>query len=658
MPDCPAAVTALDSPTYRHELDGLRAIAVLSVLGYHAGYNDFAGGFMGVDVFLTLSGYLITQQITGALREGRFQPGRFWLRRVRRLLPAMLPVLAFALLSALLLKGRGAFEDFAGHFLSAGFFFSNYQFLSETDYFARASDTNLLLHTWSLSLEWQFYLVTPLVLMASVRLGKWAPLVALVTLAAASLVLAELLIGAGRGSWAFYGVMPRYWEFAAGGIVALLLPRLPQGLVAATGLRAVGIVLILWGIFGYSGGSFPGLGALLPVSGTALVLAAPRDPRDVLRRVLDIRPLQWVGLRSYAIYLVHWPLFVTVTPADMGNSEGPLTAALLVSLLFGHLIYRYVETPVRSGTRFKSNPAILRYGGGALVIVAVIGLALPTAPVAALSRTLPLAILRATLTEIDASRDTYLERMNTLAANTREGLRYCSYDALTGAEQMFDCLTDASVSEDAVLLIGDSHGRDVLLSLSYALPDLPLVMFHQSSCVPATYVRGRSLCFPDLTRTLTDLAEAGRLNRVILASRWMAGEHTGAADTLATLDRLGADVLVVGPGPTFAAPMESYATELALTGRSLRDLPGLGPDRFAFDLRGVNADMQGYAEATGARYFDRYATMCPDDLCRIFEGSDGPILYFDNQHLSPAGLDDLGTAFFGHPTIMAFANGS
>lgn len=651
MPDSPAAVTALDSPTYRHELDGLRAIAVLCVLGYHAGYNDFAGGFMGVDVFLTLSGYLITQQITRALANGRFHPGRFWLRRVRRLLPAMLPVLGFALVSALLLKGQGAFAAFAGHFLSAGFFYSNYQFLAEADYFARASDTNLLLHTWSLSLEWQFYLVTPLVLMATVRLGKGAPLVALGALAAVSLLLSEALIGSGRESWAFYGVLPRYWEFVLGGLVALLVPYLPQGLLAATGLRAGGIALILWGIFGYAGGSFPGVGALLPVTGTVLVLAAPRHPKDLLRRALDIVPLQWVGLRSYAIYLVHWPLFVTVTPADMSQSEGPLSAALLVSLVLGHLMYRYVETPVRSGTRFTSSAAILRYGGGALATIAVIGLTLPTAPVAALGRALPLAGLRATLTEIDNSREAYLTRIS----NPRDGLHYCSYDSLSGPDQMLACLTDPSGPEDAVLLIGDSHGRDVLLALSYALPDLPLVLFHQSSCVPATYVRGRSLCFPDLTQTLTELAEAGRLNRVILASRWMAGEHEGAADTLATLDRLGAEVLVVGPGPTFDAPMESYATDLALSGQSLRDVPGLGPDRFAFDVRGVNADMRGYAEATGARYVDRYAAMCPDDLCRIFDGADGPILYFDQQHLSPAGLDVLAAVLFGDPRIMAFA---
>lgn len=642
--------SATASTPYRHELDGLRAIAVLAVLGYHAGYNDFAGGFMGVDVFLVLSGYLITQQIGAALSEDRFQPGRFWLRRVRRLLPAMLPVLAFALLSALLLKGQGAFEQFAGQFLSAGFFYSNYQFLSEADYFARASDTNLLLHTWSLSLEWQFYLVTPLVLMAVHRFGHIGMLAALALLAAGSLAFSEYLIANGRGSWAFFGVLPRYWEFATGGIVALVPSIGVRRPLAGAVLRGVGLALILWALFGGAPARFPGLGAIWAVLGTGLILLAPTQPRDPVRWLLERRVMLWVGVRSYAIYLIHWPLFVTVTPADMGQSEDVLSIALLASLFLGHLIYRYVETPVRSGTRFQSSGAILRYAAPALLAVAAIGVFLPTNAGSSLRATLPLAPLRAAMTEIDTARAEYLSLMAELQRDGLPGIRYCSFDDISGADAMVGCLAASLPGQDPILLVGDSHGRDVLLALARAFPEQPVVMLHQSSCVPATYIRGRSLCFPELEQVLTRAVTEEGLSRVMLASRWWQGEHEGAQATLAVLEMLAAEVFVLGPGPTFDAPMEGFVQTAALAGENPTELPPQGPDRFAFDVKAVNEDLRAYAGNAGASYIDRFALLCGTAACPVRTET---FLYFDEQHLSPAGLTLLAAAFASEPILTA-----
>lgn len=645
-------MTPPTAPSYRHELDGLRAIAVLAVLGYHAGYNDFAGGFMGVDVFLVLSGYLITQQIGAALAEGRFHVGRFWLRRVRRLLPAMLPVLAFALLSATLLTGAGAYEAFAGHFLSAGFFYSNYQFLSEADYFARASDTNLLLHTWSLSLEWQFYLVTPVVLMAVQRVGRVGMAAALLVLAAASLILAEALIASDRADWAFYGVLPRYWEFAAGGLVALLPAPRRQARAIGAVFRAGGLAVVLWAIFGYGGGTFPGLGAAWAVAGTALILAAPQATGDPVRWLLERRWLQWIGLRSYAIYLVHWPLFVTVTPADMSQSEGPLSAALLASLLLGHLIYRYVETPVRTGARFRSSAAILRHGGLALAIVAGVGLALPGAAVGTLRAALPLSGLRDAMTEIDTARDSYLGLMARFNDNELPGIAQCSFDLIRGPEAAVACLTDPDLPDGAVLLIGDSHGRDAAIALSRAVPGQHIVMLHQSSCVPATYTRGRSLCFDGLDEILTTLTDQGRFARIILAARWWQGEHAHVEATLDTLAGLELPTLMIGPGPTFNAPMESLALEAALAGGSLHDAPPPGSDRFAFDLATVNRDLARLAQAAGAAYVDRFAMLC--DAAGGCPVAQGGLLYFDEQHLSPRGLDLFADRLARDETLAGF----
>jgi len=644
------------TPTdYRHELDGLRAIAVMAVLGYNAGYNDFAGGFIGVDVFLVLSGYLITQQITNQMHAGSFAPLRFLLRRARRLLPTMVPVLAFTALSALILKGNAALDEFARRFISAGFFFSNYQFASEAGgYFARSNGANLLKHTWSLSLEWQFYLVMPVVLMVLYRFGRRGVFAGLLALSAGSLVFAEWLIAADNANWAFYAVGPRFWEFAAGGLIVLAQPVLARLPLPGALMRALGLVLILSGIFFYQGGVFPGRGALAPVIGTMLILAAPAARFDPFHWLLTRRWMLWTGVRSYAIYLIHWPLMVSVTPADMSRSEGILSVIIPISLFLGHLIYRYIETPVRSGRRFHENRAIAGYGAATLVIIAALGLAFPTTPVSALRSVLPLADARAAITELDSARAQYLELQSRIAANQEGGAIYCSFDDIATTEAMLECLTDPAIPDDAVLLIGDSHGRDVLAALRGAYPDQPIVMLHQSSCVPATYIRGRSLCFDALDQILRDLASSGRLDRVILAARWWRGEHVNADATFATLQEVGADVFVIGPGPTFASPMESLAIEAGLAGGGLRDWPGLGADRTAFDIAATSRDLAARAVDIGAGYLDRYDLFCPDDLCTITDGPDGPFLYFDEQHLSLSGLRRFETMLSADAALRGF----
>jgi len=644
------------TPTdYRHELDGLRAIAVMAVLGYNAGYNDLAGGFIGVDVFLVLSGYLITQQITGQLRAGSFAPVRFWLRRARRLLPTMVPVLAVAALSALILKGDAAFGEFAGRFVSAGFFYSNYQFASEAGgYFARSSDTNLLKHTWTLSLEWQFYLVMPVVLLMLHRFGRWGMFAGLLALSVGSFIYAERLIAVDDANWAFYAVAPRFWEFAAGGLIALAQPALARLPLPGFVLRGVGLAVILGAIFFYQGGIFPGRGALAPVLGTMLILAAPTGRRDPFHWILTRRWMLWTGLRSYAIYLIHWPLMVSVTPADMSQSEGILSVVIVISLFLGHLIYRYVETPVRSGPRFRDSRAIAGYGAATLAVIGAIGLAFPSTPVSALRSVLPLADARAAITELDRARAEYLDLQSQISANQVPGVTYCSFDAITTPDAMLACLTDPAIPDDAVLLIGDSHGRDFLAALHGAYPERRVLMLHQSSCVPATYIRGRSLCFDGLDQILRDLAAQDRLSPVILAARWWRGEHLNADATFATLQELTADVFVIGPGPTFSAPMDSFATEAGFAGTDLRAWAGIGPDRTAFDIAATSRDMAARAADIGAGYLDRYSLFCPDDLCTITDGPDGPFLYFDEQHLSLAGLARFETMLSADAALRAF----
>lgn len=632
--------------TYRSELDGLRGIAVLAVLGYHAGYNDFAGGFMGVDVFFVLSGYLITQQIRANQASGRFQLSEFWLRRLRRLLPAMFPVLLFSVLSALLLKGEGAFAAFTTHFLSAGLFFSNFQFLSEADYFARASDSNLLLHTWSLSLELQFYIVTPFVLMATARMRAWGAAIVLAGLAAASLIMAEMLIASDNSQWAFFGVLPRYWEFAAGGIIALTPLCLRRFPLAGFLLRLVGLGLVLWAIFGPVSATFPGFGAGWAVLGTALILLAPTDRVDPLRWCLELRWLRWVGLRSYAIYLIHWPLFVSVTPTAMNRSEGILSAALIASIVLGHFIYRYVELPIRTGPAMKSPAMMLK--GAIIWGVAVVGLwAVLGSPASTiLARVLPLSASRAALSELDITRDIYLDRVAFLdrAHLSTDHVRICSFDSIHTLADMMDCLSN--LTPEPVLLMGDSHGRDTLLALMEAFPETDFVMLHNSNCVPARYTD----CFDYLPELLDVLGARGLINRVVLSSRWGNGEHQFAGETLETLAGIGARVLVIGPGPTFSRHIEQHVLSMALRGEDLRETGVLAFDALAYDVAGANQELAGISASYGAGYVDRFGIFCAGADCRITT-PDGSFAYQDNEHLTPAGISMYSRAIAAEPAV-------
>ena len=641
---------------YRAELDGLRAIAVLAVLGYHAGFNDMAGGFVGVDVFLVLSGYLITQQVTALQGAGTFGLVPFWLRRARRLVPAMIPVLVFALVSALLLKGDDAFGDFLWHMLGSGVFVSNYLFLSQADYFAPASDTNLLLHTWSLSLEMQFYLIMPLVLLALGRGGAGLRILALSALATASLLLAEVLIRGGSESWAFFGILPRFWEFALGGIVALL-PRVPAALPGLGFLlRGLGLAMILWVVGGYSGTPFPGLGAVLPVLGTVLVLVAPETGIDPLRWVLESRVMRWLGLRSYAIYLVHWPLFVTVTPSAMNGSEDVLSVALLVSIGLGHLIYRYVEQPVRQGPRFATTRAMAMGLATVLGGLVVIGGLLLTPVAHSLRSVLPLLPLREAVSEIEADRATYRATLDGLTDPSATGnvqLVYCSYDHIESGEEMFACLSRAP--SDAVLVIGDSHGRDTLLSLQIAFPDQSFVMLHQSSCVSARYF-DRAWCFESMPEVLDRYAASDRLDRVILTSRWGYGFHSEAEQTLQQLQRLGADVTVIGPGPTFDPHIEAMIVRASLQGENLLDVGRVSRGLLAFDLARANRELEALSIRYGATYFDREVLFCDAESCRVRLRDARGYAFFDNQHLTPKAFGEFAQDLESDPALQQLMN--
>ncbi|HEX4853454.1 acyltransferase family protein [Arenimonas sp.] len=367
---------------YRREIDGLRAIAIVAVVVYHLDAAILPGGFAGVDVFFVLSGYLITLLLAREWQaKGRIDLPDFYARRVRRLLPALLLVVAAVLLLSVWRLGPlGApFRPLTESALASVLFVANEYFLATAgDYFAGPTDQLPLLHLWSLAVEEQFYLVFPLLLGLLLARGLRAARAWLLVLSLASLLLAEHWLQFAPQQ-AFFRMPSRFWELAAGALVALspaVARPSPRGVawLATAGLTLVLVALAA----GAWQDHFPGLGALLPVLGTAMVLRAVHVSPDLgwVGRGLSTAPMVWLGLWSYSLYLWHWPLLAL----DRATSPGPSSLAwraglCLLALGLAALTHRYVEQPIRRGWRAPPRRVLLAGGAfGTAVLVLALGL--------------------------------------------------------------------------------------------------------------------------------------------------------------------------------------------------------------------------------------------------------------------------------------------
>ena len=321
---------------YRREIDGLRAIAVLPVILFHAGFDTFAGGFVGVDVFFVISGYLITSIILHEQANGTFTLGSFYERRARRILPALFLVMAVCIPFAWLWMLPGEFEDFGQSLIATSLFTSNMLFWHEAGYFDVTAELKPLLHTWSLAVEEQYYLIFPMFMIVAAQRGRRWALTALGVVAAGSLALAEWgpLTNAAR----FFLLPTRIWELLIGVFAAYYLvtedPRTrvqTRWLLEALGIA--GIVLIFYAVFMFDEKThFPGLNALIPTVGAVLIVLFAQ-PGTLTARFLGLRPLVGVGLISYGLYLWHQPLFAFARIRSFDAIE-PSTFLLLTVAAF------------------------------------------------------------------------------------------------------------------------------------------------------------------------------------------------------------------------------------------------------------------------------------------------------------------------------------
>jgi peptidoglycan/LPS O-acetylase OafA/YrhL len=364
---------------YRSEIDGLRSVAVLPVIFFHAGLEVFSGGFVGVDVFFVISGYLITTVLVSDLKQGDFSLVHFYERRARRILPALFLVIFACLPAAWLLLSPEDLASFSRSIVSVATFSSNFLFWSESGYFNTAAELKPLLHTWSLAVEEQYYILFPLLLLAGWKLGIRALCILLVLVGVLSLMLAQWGAFA-KPSATFYLLPTRGWELLMGAGAALMLDTLKVrnwcGGKHAEPLSVLGLALVLLSIFIYSEETpFPSLYTLVPTLGTLLIILFAVEG-TLVQKALGLKPLVFVGLLSYSAYLWHQPLLAFAKHAGLYTPTLPTIFALLVLVIgFSYLSWRFVEKPFRDKQAFNRKQ-IFRYaliGSFVLLFVGAIG---------------------------------------------------------------------------------------------------------------------------------------------------------------------------------------------------------------------------------------------------------------------------------------------
>lgn len=613
---------------YRAEVDGLRALAVLPVIFFHAGFKGFSGGYLGVDIFFVISGYLITSIIDSDLARNRYSLLGFYERRARRILPALFLVAVASAVAAWQLMIPEQLEEFGQSLVSLAFFVSNYLFYSQTSYFGTATELKPLLHTWSLAVEEQFYVIYPLLLvLVLVRLRHGAAQVAMLALLVVLVVVAELATRH-NPDLAFYSIHSRGFELLMGALAArsqsTLLKLTPSYQAAAAWAAAVVTVLCL-AAFGRSS-HHPGLATLVPVTAAAALLVYA-SPRNVLGRAFALAPVVLVGKMSYSLYLWHQPVFAfyrLYEARDLRPREfiAPIVACFIVA----YVSWRFVEQPFRRRGTVPRGALAAFVGAFAAIQIGVGGLLVANEGYPQRSGTEARRILAA-ISAGGAARDKGI-RLSQCHFNPR----YAAFEAFMAH---WDCLPAAKDGKPAVKLLvyGDSHAADK----AWALRSADIAVGNMGGAGCPLVEEARTASCNAMARRVRDMAREGKVSGLILAQRWSDDEITPQAlGRLAQFWReAGVPILLFTPMPEFASFKEQVMRR-ALIGEALTTI-GYDESR----LRSVEAQLRRHLDAPPFTLIDTRALFCGSGgTCSAFEG-DKPLL-LDYGHFSPRGAEEFG----------------
>jgi peptidoglycan/LPS O-acetylase OafA/YrhL len=605
---------------FRPEIEGLRTVAILPVVLYHANHALAPGGYVGVDIFFVISGFLITQIIAEAVSDNNFSYVSFYHRRIRRIFPALYFMLAVVSPLAVWVLSPSAIQEFGRTLLAVIFFVSNIEFLHLSGYFGGAAELKPLLHTWSLAVEEQFYIVFPILL---IGLHRWARrhiktclvLCGLVSLAV-SIALVEM-----HPRQAFFAGAPRAFELLIGSLLALSAIKVPSDSRWREALAIAGLALIVIAIVAFDGStSFPGLMALIPCLGAAAIILA--GGATMVGKALSTAPMRFIGRISYSLYLWHWPLLALTRSYYFGAPPLSMQFLAVFAAVGMAIVSRYaVEQPfLREG-----KVPVFRAAGMAAAIGLIAGGLLSSREM--LAWRFPSEAQR-----FFAAAQDYNKRRSTCLGGSEHWISYegnCSYGSGAG--------------KNGIVVWSDSHGAELVAALGkLAGSQVPVMGVTWAACPPSLNyaLAENSNCEAHNSETLAKLTVDQRFHTVVLLARYDAYTRPerfwqGYEKVVSALSKAGKRVILIYPMPEFSSSPPEVLGVLAAR--------GLAPESFAVSWREyIDRNSKNIATLDSLRA--RYGTgfVRPDRLfcnalrCPAYNGR--TIVYFDDNHPSLSGV--------------------
>jgi len=604
---------------YRTDIDGLRAMAILPVVAYHL--DLLSGGLIGVDVFFVISGYLITSLLSADLDAGRYSIWRFYERRARRIFPALFAMMIATSIAILMVALPAEIETYHESLAAAVLFASNIYFYFTQDYFAGPALSHPLLHTWSLAVEEQFYIVFPLLLWFlrrnAGRAERWVLAVLLVASFAWSCVLVQR-----EPSAAFYLPLSRAWELLLGALLAV--GRIPpfRGAWMPEASSAIGFAAIVASAALLDSDTpFPGIAAVPACLGAALIIHSGAGRLTMVGRLLSLWPVRLVGLISYSWYLWHWALISLTSYLYGVDMESPFVriALFIGSAAIAWLSWRYIEAPFRGHADPRKTAKIFFASAVAMVALLVLAVSLPS-----------IGAVRWNVTP-EVSRVLALLNYD-LQRPLRVGQCFMPPDKGLLDFDQAACL-NIEPGKKNYLLIGDSHAAHLWAGLEKYDPSINVLQATSSRCLPTLQGKGGDRCRELRDFIFTKFLPAHHLDGIILNGRWTRRSIPLAIETAQALKPYADRIVIYGPIVEYKRPLPRT---LALS--MLRDAPEIVDQDRETDPAEIDHQLSKAAAEAGVAYFSVYDAICPDSKCILFD-ADGLPLQFDYGHLTVSGAE-------------------
>ena len=614
----------LAHPKYRPDIDGLRAMAILVVIIFHAFPKEMPGGFIGVDIFFAISGFLISTIIFSSLERDSFSLVEFYVRRVRRIFPALILVLVSCLVFGWFVLFVDEYKQLGKHTAAATSFIQNFTLWSESGYFDNLAETKPLLHLWSLAIEEQFYIFWPL-LLAFVWKRHWSFLRLTAIITALSFATNIYLIFAEHTTAAFYLPFSRFWELMVGGVLAYFVLHRPQLIERYKNTQATfGLFLILVGLLLLNKGrDFPGWWALLPTMGAFFIISA--GPNSWLNeKLLANKPMVWIGLISYPLYLWHWPLlsfaqiYAGGTPSRLIRFE-----AIAIAFFLAWITFRFIEMPIRNMKYKRLSVEILL---GLMAIVMSTGITIINNLLVSRNTSETIAKF------VQAAGDWDYPGGLTRVVNSPEGVYEFNNNSV-----------------DTTLFLGDSHIEQYgpkAVDFSRKNPNISnrVIFVTNGGCPPIPDVMGD----PQNYKRCKESREYGfnmirnkSIQTVVIGACWDCYFERGNGAALLKLEefihlisnnkKLRVVLLLDNPSDERFDP-KSYFSGSRMKEIKLKPVVDLVPikqDQIKLKEKFIEIAKRQHIE-----YIDTAAMYCKDNMCKAFS-NDGRPIYRDTDHIRP-----------------------